>query len=496
MFKSSLFFLLFAFVTKGICAQTVEFIEPRNVQSVQDAEFSVFHVSDHLYILQKKYRMNSPVSFDLQLDVYNAARKPVASHIIDKTLEMGDANIYKGIFPVKERLVMFKAEYSKATGSKLYSLYYYPFDLQGKRQKKTPLVSIAAESAFNSGNFVVGVSPDGTRVAVIAEQPHTKDGFEKCEVTVYDNNFTQRWKKVYEFPYESSKAPMNDIFVNNEGVAFVFKRIKAKKQFDKFSVFSFTENGRTVTENKIELGNAFNISTYRHLFNASGDLIMAGYYYTDKNVGINVETPDGPFYLRVNASGKLAAARANTVKPQKQNLVTVQVVPVNGNGNEVFLLGEQQFKTSSPIPGKMMEYYYEYLTGDISVGRLSAEGDVMWEYKVEKELKSANDGGRFLSSYMWQEGSELHLLFPDLLYKRDEKKQVVVGPGTSGQRVDVIETIGPDGKLIRATYVKDMRIGGRHGEYMFIPVTASRLGNSLFLLSARGAELVGTKLTL
>lgn len=496
MLKSSLFFLLITCSTLHSYAQSVEFIEPRNVQSVQEAEFSVFHVGGHLYILQKKYRMNSPVSFDLQLDVYNEARKPVASHVIDKTLEMGDANIYKGIFPLKERLVMFKAEYSKATGSKLYSLYYYPFDLLGKRQKKTPLVNIAAESAFNSGNFVVGVSPDGTKVAVIAEQPHTKDGLEKCIVIVFDNNFTQRWKKEFEFPYESSKAPLNEVFVNNDGTAFVFKRIKAKKQFDKFSIFSFTENGQTVTENKIELGNAFNISTYRHLFNVSGDLTMAGYYYTDKNVGINVETPDGPFYIRINAAGKLVAAKANTVKPQKQNLVTLQVLPVNGSDNDVFLLGEQQFKTSSPIPGKMMEYSYEYNTRDISLARLTGEGDLLWDYKVEKELKSANDGGRFLSSYMWQEGSDLHLLFPDFLYKRDDKKQVVVGPGAAGQRVDVIETLGPDGKLSRATYVKDMRIGGRHGEYMFIPATASRFGNSLFLLSARGAELVGTRLTL
>ena len=294
--------LAIAIAGSSLFAQTVEFIEPRNVQGVPEAEFSTYKVGDNFYVLQKKYRMMAPVMYDLQLDAYDANRKPIGSNTIDKTLEMGDANIYEGVFAMKDKLVMFKSEFSKASGAKMSYLYYYPFDVSGKRQKKMSLTSFVAESAFNSGNFSVNVSPDGTKVVVISELPYEKDGMEKCIITVYDENFKQLWKKDYTFMYESSKAPKNTIFVNNNGVAFLLKQINLKKAFDQFSMFTFAGDGKAVVEKKIDLGNGFVIATHKELFKANGDMLLAGYSYMNKKVGVNVETPDGVFYLDVNAS--------------------------------------------------------------------------------------------------------------------------------------------------------------------------------------------------
>jgi hypothetical protein len=492
-FNRLLLFIISCIFSLSLFSQTIEFIEPRNVQNFPQASFSTYIVGDHLYILQKKYRMESPISFDLQLDVYNGQRKPIGSHVIDKSLEVGDANIYKGIFALKDRLVMFKSEFSKLTGEKLYHLHYYLFESNGIRKKKTLLRSIRSESAFNSGNFVISASPDGSKLAVLSELPYNKDGIEKCLLSVYDQQFGLLWEKAYEFPYESTKVPNNDVFVNNQGKVFILKRIKAKKQFDRFSLFTFGANGQNVIEKKVEFGNAFTISTYKHIINDQGDLILAGYYYNDKNVGINVETPDGLFYLRVDAvTGDLDASRFTPVKPQKQNLVALQVISLPGN--EVLLLGEQQFVSTRPIPGKLGEYNYEYTNRTISLSKMTSDGSLAWEYNMDRELKSENDGGRFLSTFAWARGEEIHLVFADHLYRRDEAKQVVIGPGLAGVRVAVLETIGSDGKLKASAYVKDIRIGGKNGEYMFIPGSASIFGSSVFLLSARGVELVGTKL--
>jgi hypothetical protein len=490
----SFFTSLIMLVVVQAGAQTVEFIEPRHVQTIPRAEFSTFQVKDRLYVLHKQYRMQAPVSFDLQLDVYDGARKPVASNTIDKTMEMGDANIYEGIFPMKEQLVLFKSEFSKVGGNKVSNLFYYPFDANGQRKKKTLLTSFPAEAAMNSGYFEVATSPAGTRLAVISELPYDKEGMEKCIVRVYDESFHELWTKEYSFPYESAKAPKNDIFVNDEGTVFILKRIKQKKKFDQFSVFSFTGNGQTVSEKKLELGNAFTISTYKSMFTPSGELVLAGYYYTDKNVGINVETPDGCFYVRVNGStGELVAAKANPFKPL-ENLVALQLIALPDNS--IALLGEQQYVRSVPIPGKMFEYNYEYTTRNSVLLKLLPDGTMPWYYTVAKELKSVNDAARFLSSYAWASGDDVHLLFADFLVERSERKHIVVLPnlGLTGARVNVIETIGADGKFKRGTYVKDIRIGGRSGEYMFIPATGTAFNGSVFLLSGRGGELVGTSL--
>jgi hypothetical protein len=469
-------------------AQTVEFIEPRNVQTVPEAEFYTYKVGDNYYVLQKKYRMMAPVSFDLQLDAYDANRKPIGSNIIDKTLEMGDANLYEGIFPMKDRLVMFKSEYSKASGAKMSYLYYYPFEVNGKRQKKTQLASINAESAFNSGEFNVNVSPDGTKVVVISEQPYDKEGMEKCVVTVFDEQFKQLWKKDYTFAYESSKAPKNNIFVNNDGDAFILKQINLKKAHDQFSVFAFPAGGKEVVEKKIDLGNGFTVSSFKNLFTPAGELQVAGYSYMNKKVGINVETPDGIFYLGVKPNGDLTA-KLNPVPPASRTAIQLLALP----DNSVCLVGEHQYTKSTPIPGKLGDYSYEYTTGNVSLTRMNTSGMEEWTYKFEKDLKSAGDGGRSLSAFAWLNGTNINLLFQDMLSKHDDKRQFIE---FGGRRVNLVQTIGPDGRFRGESLILDPRIAGKKGEYLFIPATGNVYKeNKIFMLAARGMELVGATIS-
>lgn len=467
-------------------AQTVEFIEPRNVQGVSEAEFSTFTVGDNYYVLQKRFRMMAPVMYDLQLDAYDAARKPIGSNSIDKTLEMGDANIYEGIFPMKDRLVMFKSEYSKASGSKMSYLWYYPFTANGTRQKKQQLLTINAESAANSGNFGVNASPDGTKVAVISELPYEKEGMEKCVVTVFDNQFKQLWKKEYVFPYESSKAPKNEIFVNNEGVAFILKRIAVKKAFDQFSVFTFNGNGATVTEKKIELENGFTISTWKNLFTTAGDLQIAGYFYMDKKVGINVEVPDGTFLIEVKAAtGDLSASKFKLSYGTVLHPIQLFRTPDNG----LLLVGESMITNSTPKPGAAFEYNYDYKAGNVHFTKMDAGGTVQWNYDLRKDMRSAGDGGRFLGSYTWLKGNDINVLYLDEWSRHDGKGQFIE---FGSRRVNVVSTIGMDGKPKSESVIMDQRIAGKKGEYTFIPSTGSlNKDNNVFLLAARGLELVG-----
>lgn len=471
-------------------AQTVEFIEPRNVQNVPEADFSTYKVGDNFYVLQKKYRMMAPVMYDLQLDAYDANRKPIGSNMIDKTLEMGDANLLKGFYALKDRLVMFKAEYSKATGAKMAHLWYYPFDVSGKRQKKVLLNSQPVESASNSGNFYVNVSSDGTKVAVIYELPFEKEGMEKCIVTVYDDNFKQLWKKDYTFTCESTRAPKNTIFVNNNGAVFILKQTDVKKAFDQFSFFTFSADGKTVTEKKIELGNGFVISTYRELFNAAGDLQLAGYYFMNKKVGINVETPDGIFYLHVSGTnGDLLAAKINPNIVGTVKATQLLAMP----DNTVCLVGERQFVGSTPISGKPFEYTYSYNYGSIYVTKLSADGSLVWGYKFERDIKTVSDGGRTSTAFAWVNGSDINLFFADYLSQHDDKKRFIE---FGSRRANLFQTINSDGKMKAEWLIEDIRIGGKKGEYLFIPATGSIYKDrKIFMLAARGLELVGATIS-
>ncbi len=470
-------------------AQTIEFIEPRNIQNVPEAEFSTYKVGDNFYVLQKRYRMMAPVMYDLQLDAYDANRKPIGSNMIDKVLEMGDANIYQGVFALKDKLVMVKSEYSKASGAKMSYIYAYPFDVTGKRQKKVQLTTINAESAFNSGNFGVNVSPDGTKIAVISEQPYDKEGMERCTVSVFDEQMKLLWKKDHTFPYESAKAPKNEIVVNNTGVVFIIKRIPVKKSHDQFSVFTFSENGKAIVEKKIELDNGFTISTWKHLFTAEGNLQVAGFFYMNKKVGINVETPDGTFFLDVKAAnGELKAIKSNKVRSG-----AIKASQFLAMDNGFILVGETVYEKSNPKPGAPLEYTYEYSTGYNHVIRLGADGAMQWDYELKRNIRSGGDGGRFLSSYCWLNGSDVNLFFTDELSNHDNKRQFI----EFGSRwINLFQTIGADGKLKFETVITDPRIGGKKGEYTFIPSTGSVYkDNKLFMLAARRLELVGATIS-
>lgn len=480
----------YAVIPFNAIAQTVEFIEPRNVQNVPEAGFSTYSVGNNIYVLQKNFRLMAPVMYDLQLNVYDANRKPVGANIIDKTLEVGDANIFHDIFPLKDKLVMFKSEYSKASGSKMSYIYAYPFDEQGKRQKKIQLTTIIAESAFNAGNFGVNVSPDGTKIAVISEQPYDKEGMERCTISVFDEQIKLLWKKDYTFACESAKAPKNELIVNNSGVVFILKRIPVKKAHDQFSVFTFTGNGKSVIEKKIDLENGFTISSWKNVFSNEGDLQLAGFFYMNKKVGINVETPDGTFFLEVKAlSGELTAIKSKKIR--STNIKAIQLISLADKG--FVLAGESMQVKSTPKPGLAFENTFEYKAGYIHIIKLGTDGAVQWDYTVQRELASSNDGARFISHYTWVNGNDINVLFADYLSNHDDKKQFI----EFGSRwINLYHTIDAEGKLKAETVIKDPRIGGKKGEYLLIPSTGSIYNNNkLFMLAARGQELVGTTIS-
>jgi hypothetical protein len=471
-------------------AQSVEFIEPRNVQGVAMPEYQTFRVKDYTYVLYKQFSMQSPILHNLQLDAYDANLKPIGSNTIDKTLDPGDANMYEGIYALTDKLVMFKSEFNKGEGM---TLFYYPFTSTGARQAGTELVNFPAEKAMNSGNFKVAVSDDGSKIAVLCELPYVKDSVEHDILYVFDNSFKELWHMDFRFPYEGGKAPFNDIYVNNNGVVFNMKQVPVKKAFDFYSMFTF--NGTTMKESKIDLGQDGHIATYKTGFFTNGDLYLGGYSYTDKKVGINVDTPTHTFAVKVSAAdGSLPVDKVSEI-PMLGSIKATQVIVQSDN--TTFLIGEHQYTASTPRPNLPGQYDYENQYSDITVMKFGADGSKLWSYSVDKDTKSFNDGGKYLSYAAFVMNGNLVITYRDHLYRHDGKEHKVVGPILLNQFVNVFLTLNQDGGKIKESYIIDPRMGGEKGEYFLISRTGVKVNeNTLFFVGGRGLELVGIKVTL
>lgn len=478
----------------GLTAQTVQFIEPRNVMNVSRPEdiFTWDNGGNH-YVMYKQFSMNAPLRLDLQMDVYGPQQQPVSSRMYDQSLTPGDANTFEGLFKAGDKLVMLKSGYEKGANS----IFAYPIAANGERGASQLLTEIASEKAMNSGFFQTHASDDGSKIVVLSEYPFEKNGKEKAKITVFDSKLARLWEKEIELPFESKRSTYNDIYVNNNGTAFLLKKVLGKKSMDTTTVFTFTGNGAKMNQQTIRLGENGNMSTWKPMFTEKGDLVLAGYYYENKNVGVNVEDVIGTFYMRVSGTEGAITVLKTANFPKRQGLKVKRLIPQADNS--LLLVSEVQYENKTVVPGSnptAPQYTYEYSSGDIFIDKLNSDGSMAWEYRINRDLKSANDGGRLFSTFVFISDSKINVLYNDFTHKHDGLKHTVVGPDLIYQRSAIVETIGMDGSKIGEKMLTDPRLGGKRGEYFLIPATGLQLsGNEIFVVGARGLELVGMKIT-
>lgn len=483
-------------------AQTVEFIEPRNTQEFNDVEFTHYSTTTHHYVLQDVFVMNMPVNRKIQLDSYDSNFKKVGSNLLEQnTLKPDDANIYEGFHVINDKLYLFKSHLIKVDGR--HAVNYYPINEQCERGAGTELTHFKADKALNAGNFHVTVSPDGSKILIFGEMPFEKEGNEKCMLWVYDKNFKLLWEKSYEFSYPSVKGPVNDFAVNNLGNVFIAKRVKIKKEMDFQALFTFTNNGNSVNETKLDMKENLIISSSSTSFDKDNNFVQAGFYFSDKKVGINVSTPTGVFYLKANgSSGDILSLTATDIKG-RENLTARQLIQLDGG--DYILSGEQIYENKEIVnPGTSTpQYNYEHSNRSIFLYRINnATGDLTWNRQIEREVKSMNDNGKTNSFFIWETNQgELAVLFRDHLYKYDTPNAKVVGPGMANVFNVATHFLNIEtGETSKTMVCREETMGGKHGEYMIIPQTAMKIsGNSVWLISASKErdknELVSTKLT-
>ncbi len=480
----------FLLISNSVFSQKVEFVEPRfNLEATKPAFFNYSVNNNHYYLLTSG-NLKAPLRVDLQVLSYDSQGKPLNSFMIDKTMNPAEPNYFKGLFTLNNKWIFFKDGYD--TKAKKTNLYFYELDDEGSKSEPTLLSSMLAEGAFNTGNYLLTSNPDNSKLVVISNLPREKNTNEKLILTVFDAGLNQIVSKKHELPFEAKKYVYNWIFINNDGMVFLLKKIYPKKgEPEKDMIFTFSPELELLNSATVNIGDLGVISSFDAKFDKEGNLVIGGLYYNFQKIGVNSEDPDGVFVLKCDSKGEVTSSfsKKHYFKSFKTNNLLI-----DNTGNYIVLIESADHVNEATGAGTNPVYIDNYTNQDAELVKFSNLLQWEWNYTIKRdELKSVNDNAK--ANRVWASvlpTNEIVVVYRDAWARHDGVNRTVITPPVIYWKGNVIETISQDGKQSKHQLITDARLGGKTGQYSLIPQSGYLQDGKLHFLSFRDMELVST----
>jgi len=346
------------------------------------------------------------------VECYNQQLKLVRSiEIPGSSGTFADGKLHRQTELNKGRILTFHDRWTKADKSTYFSVI--PYGMDGVAGEEKQLDSEPAESQMKSANYRISLSPDGSKLLVMTERPFEKGGLEKLRLKVFStDNFEVLWSKDLNLDKESERYPNNNILVDNQGNAFVYKDIKITNKEHIYQLI--TANGEGSKTQGIDLKTYFP-THFKMVFDAQGKLIVCGMLATAGSSATNWERL---WILKADASGILS----NKINPLGTDLLMAQLseksagqpdaklsdfvmkdVLVKPDGG-IILLAEH-FKSTSTVIGTAMPAVYEYELqyGGIIAISTDNEGTEQWHrYYDKRQTEKTRDQKLHYGSFIYQ----------------------------------------------------------------------------------------------
>lgn len=172
-----------------------------------------------------------PKASNIRMDVFHNNGK-------QEKIEATFKGKYHSVQKVENSIVVFSTVYdAKSKQNQLYAKTYV-----GETAKEILLTQQALVGKLHN-KFKVGVSPDGSKIIVLTEKPHSKGKKEMVVFNVYNQKFEQLRTKPYLMnAVYSQKRRINVLIINNNGDVYILKRYRNQTQ-SKYYVISYASSG-------------------------------------------------------------------------------------------------------------------------------------------------------------------------------------------------------------------------------------------------------------
>ncbi len=263
------------------------------------------------------------------------------------------------------------------------------------------LIDYRAEKLLRSGNVEFNLSPDGSKLIVLAELPMDKETNEMIKFACYStSDWSQLWMKDITFDTPDANFKRNDVYVDNEGNGYIVKKNKVKLNRYTIQIHSVSASSKTWAVHDVEMGEN-QLGPYRVLQSENGDMKLYGVTYPD---GKTESSPNGTIQAVLDG-GTVVSKRSDFAKDlctmfmnEKRFLkgktdignTYLRDIKINGKG-EAWYFMEQFSESKLSVEGKPGVYRYARTYKDIIVMKLGSDGSFQWASAIGREQKRTYD---------------------------------------------------------------------------------------------------------
>ena len=228
--------------------------------------------------------------------------------------DVTNAKMHRNTLLLHGKVLTFHDRFSKADGASYCTVV--PYEMSGEALQEMPLDKEVAEGYFKTPTFSVSLSQDGSKLVVMDEPVFAKGTSEKLRVKVFNTDgFKEIWSRDVALSNESDRFPENDVAVDNQGNAFIYKHVKVGPKEHTYQLLTVTKEG--FKAHKIDLQTYFP-TDYKMAWDRDGALLISGMLAPQGQSGTYW---DRTWALKANAGGILY----NKVMPLSQTLLRGQL---------------------------------------------------------------------------------------------------------------------------------------------------------------------------
>lgn len=380
-----------------------------------------------IYAIKERYGFGS---IRYTLEHFNNDFVPTRSFDLDLEEDGRDVLIEK-IIQLNGKLYLFSSVANSRTKRKILSVQQIDKQTLKPEKVKTRIAEIdfSGELKSNSGEFMIRVSRDSSKVLAIYKLPFEKNEPEGFGFHVLTDDFRPLWNKEVKVPYENELFDIETVKVDNDGDVYMLGLIYKEKRKSKrrgspnysYRVFAYLERGTVLKEYPLSLEDRFLTDMQIEILN-NKNLVCAGFYSDKGTYSIR-----GTYFLTVDAKTReiktksfkefgidfiianMTEGEANRTKRKEERGAENELYEYDldkllvGKDGSAMLLGEQYFVkvvTQSRMVNGTFQYYStsHYYYNDIIVVKINPAGQIEWAEKIAKRQHTVDDRG-FFSSY-------------------------------------------------------------------------------------------------